>query len=83
VATEEEARKAVASNAGDMNEANYYQYALIEKLASGIFCTEWEQVAWFEWKNDPVPPGEHDGMEGQWVEIEQPNWAKGIVGWTL
>jgi hypothetical protein len=83
VATEEEARKAVAMNAGDLNEANYYKYAVIEKLASGIFCVDMEQIAWFEWVNNPVPLGKPNKYEGEWVEIPQPEWAKNVMGWTL
>ena len=79
VKTEKEAREAVACNAGDMFEMEYV-YCLIEKVASGIFCTGSEQVAWFAWIcKDPKMP--YKG--GKWVEIEQPEWAKGTVNWTL
>jgi len=79
VKTEKEAREAVACNAGDMFEMEYV-YCLIEKLASGIFCIESEQVAWFAWAcKDPKKPYDN----GKWVEISQPEWAKNTANWTL
>jgi len=71
MATEEEARQAVAANAGDMCEANYYRYAVIEKVASGICCIDLEQIAWFNWNGK------------KWIECPQPEWAKDTWGWTL
>ena len=78
VKTEKEAREAVACNAGDMFEMEY-MYCLIEKLASGIVCIESEQVAWFGWTFEDIK----EPHKGQWVEIEQPKWAKGTMNWTL
>lgn len=69
VGTEKEARDAVACNAADMFE-HYYRFAVIEKVASGICCIDIEQVAWFNW-------------DGEWVEIPHPDWAEGVMGWTL
>ena len=78
VKTEKEAREAVACNAGDMFEMEYL-YTVIEKLASGIFCVESEQVAWFAWLVEDIKKPQN----GKWVEIPQPEWAKGTVNWTL
>lgn len=78
VKTEKEARAAVACNAGDMFEMEY-TFCLIEKLASGIFCIESEQIAWFKWIFKDI----REPHKGKWVEISQPEWAKNTVNWTL
>ena len=78
VATEKEAREAVAGNSGDLNEANYYPYAVVEKLGSGICCIDIELVAWFKWINNP-----ENKYEGKWAECPEPKWAEGTIGWTL
>jgi hypothetical protein len=47
---------------------------LVQLSAFGIFLLT--QSAWYKKKGTTR-------YEGKWVECEQPEWAKGIVGWTL
>jgi len=75
VKTEKEARQAVAENAGDMCENKYYQYAVIEKLWSGIFCTHSEVIGWYRWFGS--------ASKGSWEPVMPPTWSQGIINWTL
>ena len=70
LATEKEAKHAVAINAGDMHETTY-DYVVIEKSPSGI-PTVAEVVAWYKWtgKNGPV-----------WKRCKAPKWSEGICNW--
>lgn len=68
----EAAHDAVIHNVTDMNEAGYYNYIVVEKLSEGILPLDTETY-WYKF-ND---------QDGKYHAIDQPQWAHGIVNWSM
>jgi hypothetical protein len=66
----EEAEAAVKSNRCGMDEAGYYQWAVIEKTLSGMYAWS-ESETWYEYNED-----------NQYVNVEKPKHMGG-VSWGL
>jgi hypothetical protein len=73
----EDAVKRVESNATDMNEAGYYDYAVIEPKQEGL-CDFQDQdlTLWFK-------AAYEDNKCIGYRQCEQPDWAKNTTGWTI
>ena len=56
----DEAIEAVKANAGDINEAGYYPFCVVETLGEGIYPNT-ISTAWFEWDQDKGGYQEIDG----------------------
>ena len=68
--------KAVEENWTDMNEAGYYPYAVIEEIAEGLLQIYTSSKAlWFK--------ACYDNGYCEYKKCETPEFAKGIVGWTI
>lgn len=76
------AMQSVRDNATDLNEAGYYNYVVIEPKKQGLCYAEPScSNRWFKAKYK-------DGENGKktcvgYVDCEEPEWAKQIVGWTI
>lgn len=62
----------VTNNYGDINESGYYQYAVIEKIGTGLYCTP-EEEFWFEW-NDPAK---------KYYPIRKPKEFENVVNFSM
>ncbi|MBO9428218.1 hypothetical protein [Sulfitobacter sp. R18_1] len=70
---QEEAIEAVKANAGDINEAGYYPFCVVETLGEGIYPNTISTV-WFEWDQD----------KGGYQEIDgPPKDLKGVCGFSI
>jgi len=47
----EDAIKVIVENYGNINEAGYYPYALVESVKPGLYNFDREEI-WFKWSND-------------------------------
>ena len=65
-----DAEKAVDENRGDMNEAGYYQWVVIEEIPEGVWRSENNEI-WYEW----------DGSS--YKNVEKPNQFRSIVNWGI
>lgn len=70
--TLEEAQEAVNDNNCDINEDEYYPYAVIEKVDSGIFTFPREEW-WYHWNN----------IKEGYVQIVKPDKFARICLWSL
>jgi len=76
------AKDAVEHNEGDMAEGGTFNYTVIEKCPEGTLgvCSmnnlEESQVQWYLWKRKP-----RTTYEGKWIPIQQPKWARGVIGY--
>lgn len=78
----ETAMEAIRHNATDMNEAGYYAYAVIEPKKQGLCYVEPScSNRWFKAKYDTDKNG--NKICTGYVDCEEPEWAKQIVGWTI
>jgi hypothetical protein len=76
--SKKKAIKAVEENWTDMNEAGYYPYVVIESATEGLLTVvnNPEDTIWFK--------AIYKDKEFIKYEItEQPEFAKGFVGWTI
>lgn len=71
--TFEEAKEIITDNIGDIYEAGYYKYALIEQTPPGLYS--WKQEWWFEW--------EGDFQDGKYEPIEKPELFEHVVCFGL
>jgi hypothetical protein len=65
--TYQEAYDCVVGNYGDIYEAGWYPYALIEAIEPGLYRHDFD-ATWFEWMNH------------HYVEIDEPEFSKGTLG---
>ena len=78
----ETAMQSVRDNITDMNEAGYYDYVVIEPKKQGLCYAESScSNRWFRAKYKDGENGEKTCVG--YVDCEEPEWAKQIVGWTI
>jgi len=78
----ETAMEAIRNNATDLNEAGYYAYAVIEPKKQGLCYVEPScSNRWFKAKYGTDKDG--NKICTGYVDCEEPEWAKQIVGWTI
>lgn len=71
----EDAINSAENNEGDMYEAGYYPYVVVEKVEQGI-CNMAEQVQWFKYKADPK-----SYMNGKYIKCKRPKFSERIVNY--
>jgi hypothetical protein len=69
--SDEEARRAIERNYGEMHEALYY-YLVLEMMLPGIH-PQVHQESWYEWDSD----------QRRWVPSVKPDEFVGIVNWAV
>jgi hypothetical protein len=78
----ETAMEAIRNNVTDLNEAGYYAYAVIEPKKQGLCYVEPScSNRWFKAKYGTDKDG--NKICTGYVDCEEPEWAKQIVGWTI
>ena len=71
----EEAMECVEGNWGDLYEAGYYKYAVIEDVEPGIYQSIHSRPLCYQW--------EGDADTGSYCRIEKPEAWKNIYGFTI
>lgn len=78
----ETAMEAIRNNVTDLNEAGYYAYAVIEPKKQGLCYVEPScSNRWFKAKYGTDKDG--NKICTGYVDCEEPEWAKQIIGWTI
>jgi|GEM_PF-2908754 len=63
---------ALVENYCDINEDNYYPYAVIEGVRPGFYMVPREEF-WYKWDED----------KQEYISCEKPDRFKNIVAWSL
>lgn len=74
--TLEKAEECVRKDWGDLDEAGYYNYLVIERLREGLYPSvslNPDHQLWFK----------HDRTEDKWVKTEKPECLSNIVGFGI
>ncbi len=77
----DEAKRAIETNSGDMQEF-YYHYLVLEESPEG----QWPRckvLQWYKWKYAQNPKAPSILPVGKWEECECPEEFKGVVNWAL
>ena len=69
----EKAKQCVKENWGDLCEAGYYEYAVIEDVELGIYQSYKSNPIFYKWNDKDL----------EYQEIERPNQFKGWAGFTI
>lgn len=70
--TLEEAKKCIEENWGDIQEC-YYQYAVIEDVAPGLYKSTDSTSIWYKWSKS----------QEKFLPIDKPAQLSSIVGFTI
>ena len=70
--TFKDADEALRENVMDINECNYYPYAVIEPVIEGIYCHP-RKEHWYKFNR----------QKDQYEPCEKPDRFKQIIGWSL
>lgn len=82
--TFEEAEEYVVGNYGDLEEAGYYKWAVIEKMESGLYPHHYiDENKWFQFEKRDKTQEEWDPNAVTAVRIECPEQFKSTCGWGL
>ena len=76
--TLDDAEEILFGNYGDIYEAGYYPFAVIEAFEYGLYPQirngrHATKELWYQWNKE----------KNGYVKTEQPEWAKGIVAWGI
>lgn len=70
--TQEEALTIVEGNYGDLEEAGWYQYAVVEPIAFGLYpINDAAERVWYEFCRPADPPETDQTNTGRWVKLTQ------------